>query len=66
MNNEMIQAIVTYFKGVRAEWGKINWPEKQQVIAETIFVIGIVAFFTVAVYLMDIIYKSVLGLIPNS
>ena len=65
-NNETVQAIVTYFKGVRAECGKINWPEKQQVIAETIFVIGIVAFFTVAVYLMDIIYKSVLGLIPNS
>lgn len=66
MNNEMIQAMVTYFKGVRAECGKINWPEKQQVIAETIFVIVIVTFFTVAVYFMDIIFKSVLGLIPNS
>ena len=66
MNNEMIQAMVTYFKGVRAECGKINWPEKQQVIAETIFVIVIVTFFTVALYLMDIIFKSVLGLIPNS
>ena len=62
----MVNSIKNYFRGVRTEWGKINWPEKQQVIAETIFVIGIVAFFTVAVYLMDIIYKSVLGLIPNS
>ncbi len=66
MKNETIQAITTYFKGVRAEWGKINWPEKQQVIAETIFVIAIVTFFTVAVYLMDIIFKSILGLIHTA
>lgn len=64
--NETKQAIITYFKGVRAEWGKISWPERQQVIAETIFVIGIVAFFTVSVYLIDIIFKAILGLIPNS
>ena len=66
MNNETVNAIATYFKGVRAEWGKINWPEKQQVIAETIFVVGIVASFTICVYLMDIIFKAILGLIPNS
>ena len=65
-NNETVQAIVTYFKGVRSEFGKINWPEKQQVIAETIFVVAIVASFTIAVYLMDIIFKAILGLIPNS
>ncbi len=64
--NETKQAIVTYFKGVRAEWGKINWPEKQQVIAETLFVVAIVAFFTISVYLIDIVFKAVLGLIPNS
>ena len=64
--NETKQAIITYFQGVRAEWGKINWPEKQQVVAETIFVVAIVAFFTVSVYLIDIIFKAILGLIPNS
>ncbi|MBQ3311230.1 preprotein translocase subunit SecE [bacterium] len=63
MKNEQIQAITAYFRGVRAEWGKINWPEKQQIVAETLFVVAIVAFFTVAVYLIDIIFKSILGLI---
>ena len=63
--NEAVEAIKTYFKGVRAECGKINWPEKQQVIAETIFVVIIVFAFTVSVYLMDIIFKAVLGLIPT-
>ena len=61
--NETVNAIRTYFKGVRSEWGKIVWPEKRQVVAETIFVIAIVFVFTVAVYLMDIIFKGLFGLI---
>lgn len=61
--NEMVNSIQTYFRGVRSEWGKINWPERRQVMAETLFVIVIVFVFTVAVYLMDIIFKGVLGLI---
>ncbi len=56
-------SLKTYFRGVRAEWGKISWPEKKQVVAETVFVIAIVFVFTVAVYLMDIIFKGLLGLI---
>ena len=55
----------TYFRGVRTEWGKISWPERRQVIAETVFVIGIVFVFTVAVYLMDIIFKGLLGFIKQ-
>ena len=65
MNKESINALKTYFQGVRAEWGKINWPEKQQVVAETIFVVAIVFFFTISVYFIDIIYKSVLSLIQR-
>lgn len=62
--NETLNSIVTYFKGVRAEWSKINWPERQQVVAETVFVVAIVTVFTIAVYVMDLIFKGVLGLIP--
>ncbi len=61
--NAFLESIKTYFRGVRSEWGKINWPEQRQVITETVFVIAIVFVFTVAVYLMDIIFKAVLGLI---
>jgi preprotein translocase subunit SecE len=57
------QMLITYFKGVKAEWGKVSWPQKQQVIAETGIVLAVVAFFTVVVYLMDIIFKFLLGLI---
>ena len=62
-STEFINGLKTYFKGVKSEWGKISWPEKRQVVAETIFVIVIVFIFTVAVYLMDIIFKGLLGLI---
>ncbi len=59
----MVNSIQSYFRGVRTEWGKINWPEKRQVVTETVFVIVIVFVFTLAVYLMDIIFKSIFGLI---
>lgn len=63
--NELVNSIKIYFKGVRAEWGKITWPEKRQVFAETLFVVVIVFIFTVAVYLMDVIFKWGLSFIPN-
>ena len=53
--------IITYFRGVRTEWGKISWPEKHQVIVETVFVVAIVAVFTTFIYLVDIIFKTLLS-----
>ena len=54
--NEMVEAIKAYFKGVKTEWGKVSCPEKNQVII-------IVVVFTVAIYLMDLLFKGSLGLI---
>ena len=64
MNNtfETIKnSVVTYFKGVRTEWGKITWPEKNQVVVETVFVVAIVFIFTVFIYLVDIIFNALLS-----
>ncbi|MCI1274403.1 MAG: preprotein translocase subunit SecE [Clostridiaceae bacterium] len=60
---QFIESMKTYFRGVRSEWGKITWPEKQQIVSETFMVIAIIFVFTVAVYLMDIIYKGLFGLL---
>ncbi len=62
-NNNTENPMMTYFRGVRAEWGKISWPQKPQIIAETLMVIGVTIFFTIVVYLMDLIFKFLLGLI---
>ena len=57
------ESLMNYIKSVKLEWGKITWPEKRQVVAETIFVVIIVFAFTVSVYLIDIIYAGLFGLI---
>lgn len=63
--NEVVNTIKTYLKGVRAEWGKISWPERSQVFGETFAVVVIVVVFTLSVYLMDVFFKFILGFIPH-
>jgi len=63
MENKFVQSITTYFRGVKAEWGKITWPEKNQVVVETFFVLTIVVAFTLFVYIIDLIFKFGLDLI---
>lgn len=62
-NTNFKQELITYFKGVKAEWSKVSWPTRQQVIVETGVVLAVVTFFTLVVYFMDIIFKALLGLI---
>ena len=52
-----IDEIKTYFKGVKSEWGKITWPQKQQVWVETLVVLFVVTFLTLMVYVIDISFK---------
>jgi len=54
-------AIISYLLGVKMEWGKITWPEKQQVVVETFFVVAIVFIFTVFIYFIDIIFNTLLS-----
>lgn len=61
--NQILDAIKAYFKGVRKEWGKISWPERKTVIFETCSVIVIVFVFTLAIYIMDLLFKGLLSLI---
>ena len=61
--NQILDAIKAYFKGVRTEWGKISWPERKTVIFETCSVIVIVFVFTLAIYIMDLLFKGLLSII---
>ena len=61
--NQILYVIKSYFKGVRTEWGKISWPERKTVIFETCSVIVIVFVFTLAIYIMDLLFKGLLSLI---
>lgn len=48
-------SLITYFKGVRSEWFKITWPDRQQILHETLIVIVVTAFVTLVIYLIDLI-----------
>ena len=62
---EIKNKVVTYFKGVRSEWGKVIWPEKPQIIADFVWVIIICGFFSLLIYVLDIGFDWVLGFIPK-
>lgn len=63
MSNAIVESIKNYFKGVKTEWGRVSWPDRRQVTVETISVIIIVFVFTVAIYLIDVVFKGILGFI---
>ncbi|OGH99890.1 MAG: preprotein translocase subunit SecE [Candidatus Melainabacteria bacterium GWF2_37_15] len=60
-----VSKITDYFKGVRAEWDKVTWPERRQVAMETVVVIAVVVFFTVLVYFLDVIFNFLFKLMPG-
>lgn len=61
--NDTLESVKAYFKGVKAEWGRISWPERRQIVAETISVIIIVLVITMAIYFMDLVFKGILSFI---
>ncbi len=60
------QKIVEYFKGIKSEWGKITWPERKQVIAQTIIVLVIVIAFTIYTYGLDLLLQGIIKLLKLS
>ena len=57
--------IIEYFKGVKSEWGKITWPDRKQVVAQTVVVLAVVILFSLYIYVVDILLQggiSILGL----
>ena len=53
--------IITYLKGVKSEWGKITWPERKQVIFQTIIVLIIVIASSIVIFGFDIMFKAILS-----
>ncbi len=55
-----MEKFVTYFKGVKSEWGKITWPERKQVVVQTVIVLVIVIAFTIYTYGLDILFEAII------
>lgn len=54
-----------YFKGVRTEFDKIQWPDKDQVKSEFVTVIVIVTIISAIVYFIDLGLDKVLEIIKG-
>ena len=57
-NKNFLDNIKSYFKGIKIEFGKITWPQRQQVFVETLYVVIICFVFTLAILVMDLIFKG--------
>lgn len=55
--------IRAWFREIRSELKKISWPSVRKVIAKTGVVLGVVAFFLVAVYAFDLLLSFLFSLL---
>ncbi|WP_084478344.1 preprotein translocase subunit SecE [Fervidicella metallireducens] len=53
-------AMAKYFRDVKAEFKKITWPSRDNVVKTTGTVLGVMAFFTVIIWLYDLIFSNAL------
>ena len=60
---QKVNSIGKFFRDVRIELGKVIWPGRGEVVASTMVVIVAVAFFTVFIGLIDVVFVNIIKLI---
>ena len=55
--------ISTYFKGVKAELKKVNWPTKKELSNYTVVVFVTTAALTMVIWGLDLVFKNLVSLI---
>jgi len=58
----MIERLVNYFKGVRAEFARVSWPTRNEVITLTALILVLVVIVTVYIWGVDGIIGTILRL----
>ncbi len=53
----------SYFRGVKSEAKKINWPSKKDLTNYTIVVLATCAIMTLVIWGLDLAFEFVLGLL---
>ena len=57
------QAVISYFRGTRAELRRVNWPSREEATRLTIIVLIVTFISSVALGLMDFVFAKLFGLI---
>lgn len=52
-----------YFKGVRAELKKVNWPSKKELKNYTIVVLATCLVMTIVIWGLDLLFKQMMNFI---
>jgi len=60
---KLTSSIKNYFKGVRSELKKVNWPTRKELTNYTIVVLATVFVMTVVIWGLDLVFESLVGLI---
>ena len=55
--------VSAYFRGVRAELKKVNWPSKKELRNYTIVVFATTAAMTLVIWGLDLVFQSIVSLI---
>ncbi len=55
--------IKSYFKGVKSELKKVNWPTRKELINYTIVVLATVGVMVMVIWGLDLVFESIIGLI---
>jgi len=56
----MVKRIKNYLRGVRAEFSKISWPSRAEVLSLTVLVLAMVVILTIYVGAIDALFKRLL------
>ena len=58
-------SVLEFFEGVREELKKVVWPSKELVIRASLAVIIFVAFFSLYLWILDLIFVKIISLFFN-
>ena len=57
--------IKNYFKGVKAELKKVNWPSKKELTNYTVVVLATCTVMTIVIWGLDLVFENVIKLIVS-
>lgn len=60
---KMTTRVSSYFKGVKSELKKVNWPNKKELTNYTVVVIATTFALTLVIWGLDLIFQSLVTLI---
>lgn len=60
---KVTERIKNYFKGVKSELKKVNWPTRKELINYTIVVLATVGVMVVVIWGLDLVFENIIGLI---